>query len=185
VGVELGMFRSSSALVDVGVLRRSLGDQIDDAFSSGRPIVDALRALCLGIHATFEFDPHFSNVSTPLTEVLDARRGVCQDFAHVTLGCLRAVGVAARYVSGYIETVPPPGQERLIGADASHAWVSAWTPDAGWIDLDPTNGHLPANDHITVAWGRDYGDVIPVRGVMIGPSATQQLHVAVDVVRVD
>lgn len=182
-GVELGMLRSSSALVDVGVLRRALGAQIDAIFLPGRPIIETLRDLCVHIFDSFEFDPHFSNVSTPLVDVLDARRGVCQDFAHVTLGCLRAVGLAARYVSGYIETMPPPGQERLIGADASHAWVAVWTPVAGWIDLDPTNGHLPANDHVTVAWGRDYGDVIPVRGVMIGPSASQQLHVSVDVAR--
>jgi len=182
-GAELGMFRSSSTLVEVDVLRRSLGPQIDDIFLPGRPIVDAARALCLHIHDSFEFDPHFSNVSTPLIDVLEARRGVCQDFAHVTLGCLRSVGLAARYVSGYIETAPPPGQERLVGADASHAWVSVWTPKAGWVDFDPTNGHLPVNDHVTVAWGRDYGDVIPVRGVMIGPAASQQLHVAVDVDR--
>jgi len=116
--------------------------------------------------------------------VLSARRGVCQDFAHLAIGCLRSIGLAARYVSGYIETVPPPGQTRLEGADASHAWCSVWTPDAGWVDFDPTNGLLPITRHITVAWGRDYADVTPVRGVMIGPSTSQQLDVSVDVRRV-
>ncbi len=183
LAIDVGMFRSSSALVDVEVLRRSLEPITSHVFRPGRGIVDAARSLCTEIHESFEFDPHFSNVSTPLVEVLDARRGVCQDFAHLAVGSLRSVGLAARYVSGYIETVPPPGQERLVGADASHAWVSVWTPLAGWVDFDPTNGHLPVNDHVTVAWGRDYADVIPVRGVMIGPMTAQELHVAVDVER--
>lgn len=184
LSIDVGMFRSLSALVDPAVVDRSIGSMTATAFAPGRGIVEAVRALCAEIHGSFEFDPQFSNVSTPLDEVLVARRGVCQDFAHVALGCLRSVGLAARYVSGYLETVPPPGGERLVGADASHAWVSVWTPRAGWIDLDPTNGHLPVNDHVTVAWGRDYADVVPVRGVVIGPSAIQELHVAVDVVRV-
>jgi len=183
LALEVGMFRSSSPLVDVDVLRRSLGHVTTEVFTPGRGIVDAARALCHEIYEMFEFDANFTTVSTPLLDVLDARRGVCQDFAHLTVGCLRSVGLGARYVSGYIETVPPPGEERLIGADASHAWVSVWTPGAGWIDFDPTNDHLPANDHVTVAWGRDYGDVIPVRGVMIGPVANQELDVAVDVER--
>ena len=116
--------------------------------------------------------------------VLAARRGVCQDFAHLAVGCLRSIGLAARYVSGYIETVAAAGQARLVGADASHAWCSVWTPLAGWVDFDPTNGHLPVDRHITVAWGRDYADVTPVRGVMIGPPTTQHLDVSVDVRRV-
>jgi len=115
---------------------------------------------------------------------LAERRGVCQDFAHLAIGALRSLGLAARYVSGYIETDPPPGEERLIGADASHAWCSIWTPGAGWVDFDPTNGHLPVERHVTVAWGRDYADVVPVRGVVIGPNADQDLVVSVDVARV-
>jgi transglutaminase-like putative cysteine protease len=182
--IDLGMFRSSSALVDLGALRHRLEPLARASFTPGRGIVDGAAALCTALNAAFEFDPHFSNVSTPLAEVLAAERGVCQDFAHVAIGCLRSLGLAARYVSGYIETVPPPGRARLVGADASHAWVSVWTPEAGWVDFDPTNGHLPVNDHVTVAWGRDYADVIPVRGVMIGPASTQHLHVAVDVERV-
>lgn len=184
LALDVGMFRSSCALVDVDVVAEGLAPLIATVATPERGIVDLATALCEALHRTFEFDPHFSNVSTPLTDVLSARRGVCQDFAHVAVGCLRSLGLAARYVSGYIETVPPPGQERLVGADASHAWASVWTPLAGWVDFDPTNGHLPVNDHITVAWGRDYADVIPVRGVMIGPAAEQELHVAVDVVRI-
>lgn len=181
--IDVGMYRASSPLIALGSSRRGLESITRDSFTPGRGIVDAAGALCDAIHQTFEFDPQFSNVSTPLPEVLTARRGVCQDFAHVAVGALRSIGLAARYVSGYIETVPPPGQERLVGADASHAWVSVWTPGAGWVDFDPTNGHLPVNDHVTVGWGRDYSDVIPVRGVMIGPVSEQQLHVAVDVER--
>lgn len=183
VALETGWFRSTSALVDLESLADALGALTCDVFRPGRGIVDAVRALCHEIYATFEFDPHFSTVSTPLVDVLAERRGVCQDFAHLAIGCLRSLGLAAGYVSGYIETLPPPGQEKLVGADASHAWCSVWTPAAGWVTFDPTNDHLPANDHVTVAWGRDYADVMPVRGVMIGPAATQTLDVAVDVQR--
>lgn len=182
--VEVAPFRAPSTFVDLprfGPRLRSIAGQ---CFTPGRSIVGSTRDLCSLIHAEFEFDPQFSNVSTPLADVLDARRGVCQDFAHLAVGCLRSLGLAARYVSGYIETLPPPGRERLVGADASHAWCSVWTPQAGWVDFDPTNGLVPAGDHITVAWGRDYADVIPVRGVMIGPATTQTLEVAVDVERI-
>jgi transglutaminase-like putative cysteine protease len=185
LALDVGMFRSRSQLVEIEAMRHELEEIALPYFARGRGIVEAVGALCDAINASFEFDPHFSNVSTPLGEVLSERRGVCQDFAHVAIGCLRVLGLAARYVSGYIETVAPVGGERLVGADASHAWVSVWAPRAGWVDFDPTNGHLPANDHVTVAWGRDYADVIPVRGVMIGPASAQHLQVAVDVERVD
>lgn len=181
LAIEVGFMRSSSTLVDVG--QPGLRDLALAAFRPGRPIVDGAAALCSAIFETFDYDPHFSTVSTPLDRVLAARRGVCQDFAHLAIGALRSIGLAARYVSGYIETVPLPGQARLVGADASHAWCSIWTPDAGWVDFDPTNGHLPINDHVTVAWGRDYADVTPVRGVMIGPATSQRLEVSVDVTR--
>jgi transglutaminase-like putative cysteine protease len=184
LAVDVGFFRSPSTFVDQVALGDQLRSIASGAFTPGRAIVDAAAAFCEQIHQGFEFDPHFSNVSTPLAEVLSARRGVCQDFAHLAIGCLRSLGLAARYVSGYIETVPPPGQERLLGADASHAWCAVWTPRAGWVDFDPTNGHLPVNDHVTVAWGRDYADVIPVRGVMIGPATSQALDVSVDVTRI-
>jgi transglutaminase-like putative cysteine protease len=181
VAVDAGFFRSASTFVDLrdlGVALRSIATR---SFAPGVGIVAAADALCGDIFESFQFDAGFSDVSTPLTRVLAARRGVCQDFAHLAVGCLRSIGLAARYVSGYIETMPPPGKPRLVGADASHAWCSVWTPQAGWVDFDPTNGHLPVNHHITVGWGRDYADVTPVRGVMIGPSTTQQLDVSVDV----
>lgn len=183
--LSVGMFRSSSTLVDLPAIRPVLQPLVDEVFTPGVGIVDALTDLCRRIHATLEFDAGFSTVSTPLADVVAGRRGVCQDFAHVAIACSRLAGLAARYVSGYIETVPPPGQDRLVGADASHAWCSVWTPGAGWVDFDPTNGHLPVNDHVTTAWGRDYADVIPVRGVMIGPAAHQRLEVSVDVSRLD
>lgn len=185
LALEVGMFRSSSALIDLTMLGPSLRDLAIAHFTPGRPIVDAVAALCTAIFHGFDFDPHFSNVSTPLADVLAERRGVCQDFAHLAVGSLRSLGLPARYVSGYVETTPPQGEERLVGADASHAWCSIWTPRAGWVDFDPTNGHLPVDDHVTVGWGRDYDDVMPVRGVMIGPATSQQLDVAVDVTRLD
>jgi len=153
------------------------------AFTPGRPVVDAARQFCHDIYSTFEYDPTFTDVSTPLANVLAARRGVCQDFAHLAVSGLRALGLAARYVSGYIETLPKLGSKRLVGADASHAWCSFWVPQVGWVDFDPTNDRLPTHRHVTVAWGRDYGDVAPVRGVVIGPPAVQHLTVAVDVTR--
>lgn len=185
LALDVVTFRGSSRFVDVAGLGAPLREIAAPAFSPGRGIVDAAADLCRAIAAEFEFDATFSDVSTPLAEVLAARRGVCQDFAHLAVGALRAIGLAARYVSGYIETRPPPGKPRLVGADASHAWCSVWTPVAGWVDFDPTNGHLPVNDHVTIGWGRDYSDVVPVRGVMIGPPADQVLDVAVDVERLD
>lgn len=155
------------------------------SFPRGRRLDEALRDLSTRIHADFAFDATFSDVSTPLAEVLEARRGVCQDFAHLAIGCLRALGLAARYVSGYLETQPPPGLPRLTGADASHAWCSAFAPGAGWLDLDPTNDQVPPHRHVTVAWGRDYADVAPVRGVVFGPATDQELLVEVDVVTRD
>ena len=120
------------------------------------------------IHEEFTFDPGSTTITTPVTRVLADRRGVCQDFAHLQIGCLRSLGLPARYVSGYLLTDPPPGQPRLVGADASHAWLSVWCPRMGWVDLDPTNDVLPALRHVTLAWGRDYGDVSPLRGVVLG-----------------
>jgi transglutaminase-like putative cysteine protease len=116
-----------------------------------------------------------------LAQVLEQRRGVCQDFAHLQIACLRSLGLPARYVSGYLETMPPPGQPKLLGADASHAWVSFFCPGLGWIDVDPTNNVLPSMQHITLGWGRDYGDVSPIRGVLVG-GEQHTLSVAVDVV---
>jgi transglutaminase-like putative cysteine protease len=159
-------------------------DSITGGIHLDRPIVDAVRELCTTIYEQFTFDPGFTDIATPIADVLAARRGVCQDFAHVAVAALRSKGLAARYVSGYIETSPPPGQPKLVGADASHAWCSVWVPQIGWLDLDPTNDQLPPRRHVTVGWGRDYRDVAPVRGVVIGPSTEQTLDVSVDVTRI-
>ena len=150
------------------------------SFTPGRSLLDAVTDLTARIHAEFQFDPTATTVSTPLAEVLAKRRGVCQDFAHLQIACLRALGLPARYVSGYLETMPPPGQTKLVGSDASHAWVSFYCPGIGWIDVDPTNNLFPSMQHITLGWGRDYSDVSPVRGVILG-AGTHQLRVAVDV----
>jgi transglutaminase-like putative cysteine protease len=180
--VEIGPFVGATAATPA---LADLDHVVDDIFVPGRPLIDVVRGLSARIHHEFQFDAAFSDVSTPIAAVLEARRGVCQDFAHLALACLRSRGLAARYVSGYIETVPPPGQPKLTGTDASHAWCSVWTPTVGWIDLDPTNDQVPPQRHITVAWGRDYFDVTPVRGVVIGPKASQSLQVGVDVTALD
>lgn len=151
------------------------------SFVPRRSILDAAIDLTSRIHGDFKFDPNATTVSTPPVEVLEKRRGVCQDFAHFQIACLRSLGLPARYVSGYLETVPPPGKARLLGSDASHAWVSLFCPGIGWIDLDPTNDCLPSMRHITTAWGRDYTDVSPIRGVLLGGSE-HSVSVSVDVV---
>jgi transglutaminase-like putative cysteine protease len=153
----------------------------EPSFAPGKPILEAVLHLTGRIHGDFKFDPKATTIATPLDQVMKSRRGVCQDFAHLEIGFLRSMGIPARYVSGYLETDPPPGKPRLAGADASHAWVSFYCPGAGWIDIDPTNNLLPSNRHITVAWGRDYGDVSPIRGVILG-SGEHSLKVAVDVI---
>jgi transglutaminase-like putative cysteine protease len=154
------------------------------SFTPGRPVLEALTDLMGRIYRDFEYDPHFSNVATPLSEVLEHRRGVCQDFAHLGLACLRGLGFAARYVSGYLETLPPPGQVKLQGSDASHAWFAVFIPDLGWVDFDPTNDQIPGEQHITTAIGRDFQDVTPLRGVFYGGGA-HDLRIAVDVNRVE
>jgi transglutaminase-like putative cysteine protease len=157
---------------------RDLSSYASPSFGRGRPVVAAARDLTRRIHADFKFDPKATSVSTPLREVLAKRHGVCQDFAHLMIGCLRSVGLAARYVSGYILTTPPPGRQRLVGADASHAWVSVFCGE--WVDLDPTNDCLVGDEHITLAWGRDFSDVTPMRGVILG-GGDQELSVRVTV----
>ncbi len=149
------------------------------SFSAGRPLLEAVEDLSTRLYSDFTYDPGFTTIATPLTDVLKHRRGVCQDFAHLGIGCLRTLGLPARYVSGYIETDPPPDQAPLVGADASHAWFSVYLPQLGWVDFDPTNNQMPADQHITVAWGRDYADVTPLKGVVFG-SGTHQLSVSVD-----
>jgi len=151
------------------------------SFAPGRPLLEAALDLTRRIFQEFKYDPTATCVSTPTMEVFEKRRGVCQDFAHLEIGCLRSLGLAARYVSGYLLTDPRPGQPRLVGADASHAWLSVFCPGHGWIDLDPTNNVIPNMRHVTVAWGRDYGDVCPIKGVFLG-GGSHWMSVAVDVV---
>ncbi len=139
-----------------------------------RPLAEAVIELMMRIHADFKYAPASTDISTPILSVFERRQGVCQDFAHLMLGCLRVCGLAGRYVSGYLLTLPPPGQAPLVGADASHAWLSVWCPGSGleraqdWLDVDPTNGCVPATHHVRVAHGRDFGDVTPLRGVIRG-----------------
>lgn len=150
------------------------------SFSPGRSVLASLLELNSRIHADFAYDKDATDASTPVGHAFELRAGVCQDFAHAGIACLRAMGLPARYVSGYLLTQAPPGRERLVGADASHAWFAAWIPTLGWIDFDPTNDMLPSESHITVAWGRDYADVAPVHGIITGGSE-HEVEVAVDV----
>lgn len=152
----------------------------EPSFTPGRPLLEAARDLTERIYSDFEFDPQATTIATPLADVLKGRRGVCQDFAHLMIGCLRTLGLACRYVSGYLLTTPPPGVPRMVGADASHAWVSVYCRGFGWIDFDPTNRCLVQSEHITLGWGRDFSDVTPMRGVVLGGGG-QDLSVSVTV----
>lgn len=154
------------------------------SFLPNRPLVDVVHDLMVRIYQDFTYDPTFTTIATPLSDVLNFRRGVCQDFAHLAIGCLRAYGIAARYISGYVETLPEPGTQRLVGADASHAWFSVYIPSIGWLDFDPTNNTVPLDQHITLAWGRDYSDVTPLKGIAYG-GGQHTLSVSVDVSRLE
>jgi transglutaminase-like putative cysteine protease len=179
---EAGAFRFASPMVPTA---REFADYARQDFPAERPILGGVVALMGRIHREFKFDTVATDVATPVAEVLRKKAGVCQDFAHLMLACLRSLGLPARYVSGYLETKPPAGQARLTGADASHAWVSVFCgEEAGWIDADPTNDMLPNERHITIAWGRDFSDVSPLRGVTLGAGG-QKLRVAVDVIPVE
>jgi transglutaminase-like putative cysteine protease len=158
----------------------ALRDYAEKSFKPGRSIIEAIVELKVRIHHDFRFDARATTVDTPLTDVLGMRRGVCQDFAHLAIGCLRSMGLAARYVSGYLRTTPPPGKPRLIGADASHAWCSCWCGPLGWVDFDPTNNCFVGDSHVTIAWGRDYADVCPIQGVFVG-AGEHRIGVSVDV----
>lgn len=161
-----------------------LADYAGLSFQSERPLLEAVRDLMQRIYHDFTYDPSFTTIATPLSEVMEHRRGVCQDFAHLAIACLRAYGLAARYVSGYVETAPQPGMPRLVGADASHAWFSVYMPGIGWVDFDPTNNKLPFDQHITLAWGRDFADVTPLKGIAFG-GGQHSLSVSVDVMRLE
>src|SRR5690606_37616973 len=149
------------------------------------PFLSAVRALTQQIYQQFEYDPLFSDVTTPLLDVFKHKRGVCQDFAHLAIACIRANGFPARYVSGYLETLPPPGQEKLMGSDASHAWFAVYSPGEGWFEFDPTNDQMASHQHIVTAWERDYTDVPPLHGVIFSGGETHKLKVSVDVSRVE
>jgi len=155
-----------------------------ESFLPGRPVLEAAFDLTHRIHRDFRYDSTATGVATPVDEVFRLRHGVCQDFAHLELACLRALALPARYVSGYLLTRAPPGREKLIGSDASHAWVSVWCSEAGWVDLDPTNDILAGDEHVTLAWGRDYGDISPINGVTFG-GGEHVIEVAVDVIPVE
>ncbi len=169
VGAELldaVRYRMESSYVRI---KQTFTDYGDDCFLAERPLLAAAEALMSKVYRDFKYAPGSTNIRTSAIEAFHARRGVCQDFAHIMLGCLRSRGLAARYVSGYLRTLPPPGADAAyVGADASHAWVSVYCPPFGWVDLDPTNDLRVRTDHIIIAWGRDFGDVSPLRGVIIG-----------------
>lgn len=163
---------------------RALREYALASFTPGRPVHEALLDLTYRVHDDFRYQPGVTSVRTTVEEAFDKRAGVCQDFAHVVIGCLRSLHLAALYVSGYLETSPPPGRDRLPGADVSHAWASLFVPGEGWVDVDPTNRRFANDRYTTTAWGRDYRDVPPLTGVIFTESAEHELEVAVDVVRV-
>ena len=157
-----------------------LADYAALSFPVGRPVFDAAYHLTRRIYRDFRYDPATTTIATPVAEVFRQRSGVCQDFAHLMIACLRSLDLPGRYVSGYLQTVPPPGQKRLVGADASHAWVGVYSPGLGWVDFDPTNDKVVGDQHITLAWGRDFNDVSPVRGLILG-GGEHKVEVRVDV----
>lgn len=161
--------------------KRELAAWARESFPPGTRLLTGVRALMTRIHREFTFDPRATTVSTPVMEVFAKRRGVCQDFAHLMLSCLRSLGLPSRYVSGYLLTHPPAGKPRLVGADASHAWISVYCPGFGWIEADPTNAVLPSDEHVILGWGRDFDDVSPLRGVLLG-GGDHELDIAVTVV---
>lgn len=191
--LEAAAFRHESPFVRI---KGAFRDYAAECFAPGRPILAAADALSSQLHQDFRYAPGETTISTPLLEVLEQRRGVCQDFAHVMIACLRSLGLAARYVSGYVRRLPRAGSgnatdassevpasaaARAASADgASHAWVAVYSPPFGWVELDPTNDTRVASDHIAVAWGRDFGDVSPLRGVILG-GGTHELSVSVSV----
>ena len=175
-GLDAYQFVFESPRIKPGAEFASYASQ---SFTPERPLTAALLDFTSRIHQEFKFDSKATTVKTAPQEVLRLKRGVCQDFAHLQVACLRSLGLPARYVSGYLRTTPPPGRTRLIGADASHAWVSVYCPGTGWLDVDPTNDVIPGDGHVTLAWGRDYGDVSPVRGVILG-GRDHELDVGVD-----
>ncbi len=180
-GLEAYQFAFPSRHVPPNV---ELAEYARPSFAAGRPLFEAVLDLTARIHKDFEYDPKATTVATPIHEVFAQRRGVCQDFSHLEIACLRSLGLAARYVSGYLRTEPLPGRERLVGADATHAWVAVYCHDIGWLEVDPTNNLQPSDKHLVLAWGRDFEDVSPVKGVILG-GEQHTIHVAVDVCEIN
>lgn len=164
----------------IAKISQEIKDYAQVSFKPNRPVFEAAFELMQRIYTEFKFDSGFSTIATPIHEVMKEKKGVCQDFAQIAIACVRSIGLPARYVSGYIETLPPPGKEKLVGTDASHAWFSVYIPTFGWIDFDPTNNQIPKNQHITVSWGRDYYDVPPLKGVIYS-TGKNKMKVAVDI----
>jgi transglutaminase-like putative cysteine protease len=175
--IDASIYRMESPHVR---LKRSVVQFAEECFARNQPLLVCADELLVKLHRELKYAPLETHIGTSVKELLETRRGVCQDFAHLMIACFRAHGLAARYVSGYLRTSAPPGKERLVGADASHAWVSVYAPPIGWVDFDPTNGVRAGVDHITLAWGRDFGDVSPLRGVIIG-GGSHKLDVRVTV----
>jgi transglutaminase-like putative cysteine protease len=163
----------------------TLADYARPSFHPDRSLKSCVSDLTTRIFTDFTYDPGFTTIATPLAEVLEHKRGVCQDFAHLQIGCLRSLGVPAKYVSGYIETLPKPGEKKLVGADATHAWLAYYCPEEGWVEFDPTNNTMANTQHIVTAFGRDYFDVTPVKGVIFGGGEAPNLRVSVDVSRIE
>ena len=180
------LLEAEQFLFDSPMVQRSpeLAEYARPSFAPGRPLLECMVDFTHRIYDEFTFDTAVTTIGTPVLEVLQHRHGVCQDFAHLQIGCLRSLGLAARYVSGYLVTRPPPGRPRLVGCDTSHAWVSTFFPDFGWIDFDPTNDLIPSTSHITLGWARDYSDLSPVRGVVVG-GHRHSLRVSVDVAPIE
>lgn len=174
--IEAHQFQFESPRIRI---REEFAAYARQSFTPGRPMGEALYDLTSRIHRDFRFDAKATTVRTTVEESFAMRHGVCQDFAHIQIACLRSIHLAARYVSGYLRTFPPPGRPRLVGADASHAWVSAYCRGVGWLDVDPTNDVVPSDGHVTLAWGRDFGDVSPLRGLILG-GGPHTVDVAVD-----
>jgi transglutaminase-like putative cysteine protease len=176
LGLDAYQFQFESPRIRI---RKEFAEYALQSFTPGRPMNEALLDLTSRIYTDFRFDTKVTTVRTTVEEVFKKRRGVCQDFAHLQIACLRSINIAARYVSGYLRTTTPAGKARLVGADASHAWVSAYCRGIGWFGADPTNNVAPCDGHVTLAWGRDYGDVSPLRGLILG-GGSHTLEVAVD-----
>lgn len=176
--IEVKQFILDSTLIKIN--NKMMSSYAMESFKLNRSVFEATNELMTRIFKDFKFVPGFTNISTPLSKVMKEKKGVCQDFAQIAIACLRSIGLPARYMSGYIETLPPPGKVKLIGTDASHAWFAVYIPSFGWVDFDPTNDQIPENQHIVLGWGRDYYDVPPLKGVVYGNGGSK-LKVAVDI----